>query len=249
MKQIRWRRSARFLLSMAVVLSAVGCFFAIRVAADPVGEMPDVEIRETAAPTLATELPTATEPIPAETEPAVLAAETAEVEKLAIVMEKPGIVCVHETDNRDDIQQLTDFIAAKALRKEPEEVAPAEDFRWLSVDDLDMLARIAMSEVGGEHCKECAALVIRVVINRVKTPGFSGNVYYVLHTPGQFTPVDEGTFDTAVPNSICWDALWMVLGGWDESQGALFYESCTGPSWHSQNLELLYQHCNTRFYK
>ena len=40
----------------------------------------------------------------------------------------------------------------------------------------------------------------------------------------------------------------MVMRGWDESQGALYYEWCEGESWHSQNLNLLFQHCDVRFY-
>ena len=123
-----------------------------------------------------------------------------------------------------------------------------DDFRWMSPEDLDMLLRIAVAEVGGDDCVICAALVIRTVINRVQTKGFANNIYDVLHTPDQFTPVMEGTYDTAVPTPTCKRALRMVLDGWDESDGVLFYEACTGSSWHSKNLKMAFQHCQTRFY-
>ena len=58
----------------------------------------------------------------------------------------------------------------------------------------------------------------------------------------------DGSFESAQPNSACYDALEMIRQGWDESQGALYYEWCEGESWHSRNLNLLFQHCDTRFY-
>mgnify|MGYP006898678300 CR=1 FL=1 len=54
---------------------------------------------------------------------------------------------------------------------------------------------------------------------------------------------------TTVPAGITEaEALEMIKTGWDESQGALYYEWCEGESWHSKNLTLLFQHCDTRFY-
>lgn len=41
----------------------------------------------------------------------------------------------------------------------------------------------------------------------------------------------------------------MVIGGWDESEGALYFESCENSSWHSRNLEFLYEVGNHRFYR
>lgn len=244
-----WRRSLGILLTLALVFLGLGYVFVTQVSADRIsGEAEQI---------VATEIGLPVESAPAETMPTAIktsmedAAAPAESNspELLINTEEPGLVSVYASGQRDESQQVMDFVAGKGMQQEPEETVPKDDFRWISVDDLDMLLRIAMAEVGGEQCKECAALVMCVVINRVRTPGFSSNIYYVLHTPDQFTPVEEGTFETAVPNSICKDALRMVLDGWDESQGALYFECCTGPSWHSENKELLFQHCNTRFYK
>ena len=119
----------------------------------------------------------------------------------------------------------------------------------LSEEDRELLLKIGMAELGEEGCAECIALVMCTVLNRVESSRFSSTVRGVLYAQDQFTPVMDGSFETAEPNAVCYEALDMVLRGWDESQGALFYEFCQGESWHSKNLQLLTEHCNTRFYQ
>lgn len=119
----------------------------------------------------------------------------------------------------------------------------------LTYEEKDMLLRIAMAEVGGEDCVECLALVMKTVLNRMESPLFPSTIYRVIHAENQFSPVASGSFSTAVPNEKCYEALELVINGWDESQGALYFEACVGSSWHSRNLELLFQHCSTRFYR
>lgn len=119
----------------------------------------------------------------------------------------------------------------------------------LTYEEKDMLLRIAMAEVGGEDCVECLALVMKTVLNRMESPLFPSTIYRVIHAENQFSPVASGYFSTAVPNEKCYEALELVINGWDESQGALYFEACVGSSWHSRNLELLFQHCSTRFYR
>ena len=118
----------------------------------------------------------------------------------------------------------------------------------LNEDEKTMLLKLGMAERGEEGCPECIALVMCTVLNRVKVNRFGSSVKSVILAPEQFTPVMDGTYDSAEPNQLCHDALEMVIYGWDESQGALFYEWCEGPSWHSKNLHLLFQHCDVRFY-
>jgi N-acetylmuramoyl-L-alanine amidase len=119
----------------------------------------------------------------------------------------------------------------------------------LSEEDRQLLLQIGMAELGQEGCRECIALVMCTVLNRVNSSRFGSTVRGVLYAQDQFTPVMDGTFETVRPNEACYEALDMVLRGWDESKGALFYEFCEGPSWHSRNLKLLTEHCNTRFYQ
>ena len=112
----------------------------------------------------------------------------------------------------------------------------------------ELLLKLGMAERGETWCVDCIALVMRTVLNRVESPKFSSTVKGVIYAQDQFTPVMDGSFESAQPNSACYDALEMIRQGWDESQGALYYEWCEGESWHSRNLNLLFQHCDTRFY-
>ncbi len=118
----------------------------------------------------------------------------------------------------------------------------------LTLEEQEMLLKIGMAELGKEECPECVALVMCTVLNRLEAGKFGSSIYGVLHARNQFTPVGDGTYAKAEPNETCYAALDMVLRGWDESQGALYYEFCEGESWHSKNLHLLTEHCNTRFY-
>lgn len=115
-------------------------------------------------------------------------------------------------------------------------------------EEEELLLKIGMAERGESGCTECVALVMRTVLNRVESPKFSSSIKGVIYAQDQFTPVMDGSFEKADPNAICTNALDMIKQGWDESQGALYYEWCDGPSWHSQNLNLLLQHCDVRFY-
>lgn len=118
----------------------------------------------------------------------------------------------------------------------------------LTEEEKNMLLKLGMAERGSSECTECIALVMRTVLNRVESGRFGSSIRSVIFSQDQFTPVMDGTYDSAEPNQQCQEALDLVICGWDESQGALFYEWCEGESWHSKNLHLLFQHCDTRFY-
>ena len=112
-----------------------------------------------------------------------------------------------------------------------------------------MLMKIAMAEAEGESV-EGKALVMLVVLNRVWSDGFPDTIEEVIFEPGQFSPVREGgRYFTTEPNDECHEALEMVMKGWDESHGALYFESCKNSSWHSENLEFLFQVGNHKFYR
>ena len=133
----------------------------------------------------------------------------------------------------------------EAVTEAPTEVVYVYDF---TPEEEQLLLKLGMAERGNIHCSQCVALVMRTVLNRVEGPKFSSTIRGVIYAKDQFTPAMDGTLETAEPNDLCYTALEMVKQGWDESQGALYYEWCEGESWHSQNLNLLTQHCDTRFY-
>lgn len=132
---------------------------------------------------------------------------------------------------------------------EPETQPTAAPAYTFTEEEERLLLKIGMAERGDTGCTECIALVMRTVLNRVESSRFPSTIKGVIYAQDQFTPVMDGTFESAVPGERCREALEMIKAGWDESQGALYYEWCQGESWHSRNLKLLLQHCDTRFYQ
>ena len=139
------------------------------------------------------------------------------------------------------------------------ETAPAEKIMeepyqsLISSMDLDaeesyLLAIIAMAEAEGEDI-EGKALVMLVVLNRVFDDEFPDAIEEVIYQPGQFSPVSNGRFEKVEPDTDCWAALDLImLDKWDESCGAIYFESKSESTWHSENLIFLYRHGKHYFY-
>lgn len=125
--------------------------------------------------------------------------------------------------------------------------------RGLSEKDKYLLAKLAMAEAEGESL-EAKVLIILVVLNRVETKGFPNTIEEVIFQERngiyQFTPIGDGRWDKVEPNAECWEAVSIVnTTNYDFSEGALYFEACSGESWHSRNLEFICQVDNTRFYR
>ena len=115
-------------------------------------------------------------------------------------------------------------------------------------DESEMLARIAMAEAEGEDV-EGKALVMLVVLNRVWSDKFPDSIEEVITQERQFTAYENGRYDRLKPDEGCWDALGLVMyDHWDESQGALYFESESKSTWHQDNLKRLFRHGNHIFY-
>lgn len=117
------------------------------------------------------------------------------------------------------------------------------------------LAKIVMCETEAEsiHTK---AMVAYVVLNRVNSPKFPNNIHDVIFQKykgtWQFSPLGDGSWRRKEPNAECYQVVDMIAGGQieDTSQGATYFEAVrNGRSWHSRNLEFLFQSDRTRFYK
>lgn len=118
----------------------------------------------------------------------------------------------------------------------------------LSEDDKALLTKIAKTEAGDQDIKG-KALVIRVVLNRKDNQDFPDSIREVIYQKDQFSPVKEGNFEKAIPDEECWKALEMVvLDGWDETQGALYFESEGKSTWHRDNLKFLFSYGDHSFY-
>ena len=130
-----------------------------------------------------------------------------------------------------------------------ENAASTETESQMEDSDGEILKQIAMAEAEGESV-EGKALVMLVVLNRVWTDGFPDDISDVVFQPGQFTPVENGRYYNVVPDEGCREAYEMVLHGWDESQGALYFASTDYPhTWHDQNLQYLFTEGKHEFYK
>lgn len=155
----------------------------------------------------------------------------------------------------EEIQQETEAKELPHKATEPERVQqePIEETRSGSGNSRNeyLLARLAMAEAEGESI-EGKAMVIRVVLNRKQSSDFPNTIEEVIFEDGQFTPVENGRFERVEPNAECWAALDMVLiDGWDESEGALYFEAVYNGenTWHSENLEYIKTVGNHNFYR
>ena len=167
----------------------------------------------------------------ADTASASPAAGQREELKAAIFQEEPAI---KQKENR--------------LLAEPTIEPPLTESERQSPEDSYLLAKIAMAEAEGEDT-EGKALVMLVVLNRVKADGFPDSVEDVIYQARQFSPVASGRFDRVEPDFDCWQALSLIaLDGWDESMGATYFESESESTWHEEHLEFLFQHGNHYFY-
>ncbi len=116
-------------------------------------------------------------------------------------------------------------------------------------EEEEMLIKLAMAEAEGEDIIG-KALVIRTVINRRESEDFPDTIEEIITQKSQFSSVtDDGRYYEAVGNEDCKQALKMVEHGWDESQEALYFESCTEECWQSKNREFLFRHGGHNFYR
>lgn len=159
--------------------------------------------------------------------------------------EPPEAAHITEAE-RNEITHETHGNATEPPEKDTQTLIYSRD--W-SGEDSEILLKIAMAEAEGEGV-EGKALVMLVVLNRVWSDDFPGTISEVVFQKNQFSPTAEGgRYWTTKPDRECYEALELIEGGWDESRGALYFESCERDSWHSRNLEFIFQHGNHRFYK
>lgn len=97
----------------------------------------------------------------------------------------------------------------------------------------------------GKDCREIPEMPAERALIRLQN-----SVYEMEQLTRQLSLLMEGgRYYTTEPDEDCYEALEMVMHGWDESYGALYFESCEGSSWHSEHLEFLYQVGNHKFYR
>lgn len=159
--------------------------------------------------------------------------------------EMQAVICQEEPAIKEKEGRLSvETVSLPEAAEEP----PQTESGSLSPEDSYLLAKIAMAEAESEDT-EGKALVMLVVLNRVKAGGFPDSVEEVIYQARQFSPVASGRFDRVEPDADCWLALSLIeVDGWDESMGATYFESESESTWHEEHLEFLFQHGNHYFY-
>lgn len=147
-----------------------------------------------------------------------------------------------------EVAEVEEIEIEDASTDESEEIIEETTGIYISEEDQIYLQKIAFAEARTEGV-ECMALVMLTILNRVESDEFPNTIYEVITQKSQFTPVSNGSFASATPDDKTQEALDLVLSGWDNSQGSLYFESCSGSSWHSRNLTYLFQSGDIRFYK
>lgn len=164
-----------------------------------------------------------------------------------------------EFSDDDTSVEVINLVHTKTLYAQPQEVETGyikfQDKMSMDWDSGEayLLAKIAMAEAEGEST-EGKALVMLVVLNRVLDDNFPDTIGEVIFQHNgddyQFRPVGSGRIYENEPNEDCWAALDLIYSGWDESQGALYFESSKrDKTWHSRNLEFLFEEGGHKFYK
>ena len=160
--------------------------------------------------------------------------------------------CRRDENSTGSNNSPSDFGSTDEEPKETQEQSLVASRDW-DAEESYLLAKIAMAEAEGEDT-EGKALVIMVVLNRVWSNGFPDSIEEVIlqerNGTHQFSVTQEGgRWWKVEPDEDCYKALQLVTEGWDESQGALYFESEGKSTWHQDNLEYLFKHGNHYFYK
>jgi spore germination cell wall hydrolase CwlJ-like protein len=96
------------------------------------------------------------------------------------------------------------------VKEEPAEmvITGSESYSYMAKDDIDLMARVVMSEAGDQSL-ECKEAVATVILNRVASPDYPNRVYDVVHAQNQFS-----THDNGAPTHECYTAVYSALIWW-----------------------------------
>lgn len=123
---------------------------------------------------------------------------------------------LHDSPMFEDEVVVLDYFEPEVIQEVP--VVRTGEFLNLTFKEMDELEAIAWAEARGEGV-EGMALVMNVVINRSKKTGKS--IHDVIYAPHQFYTAGM-SYEVS---EDCHKALALVMDGWDESQGALYFTS------------------------
>lgn len=94
--------------------------------------------------------------------------------------------------------------------KDNKYICDVEDVYKYSSDEVGLLEKLVASEAGNQDITG-KRLVVSVVLNRVDHEDYPDNIYDVLYQSGQFTVIDDGSFDGSTPDDDCKKAVQLEL--------------------------------------
>lgn len=142
---------------------------------------------------------------------------------------------------------LTDNDIQKIYIENP--VEPEADVVELTYEEAQLLMKVARAEGGPGLDGQLWAM--RTILNRVYHSRFDNTIQEVVSEENQFVVYGNGSYLKADVNANTHLALAMIEGGWDETEGALYWESDTNSnhSWHKKNLDYITTVEGNRYYK
>jgi len=123
---------------------------------------------------------------------------------------------------------------------QPVHEAHFKNYYEMTYAQRDLLEHVAMAEAENQGVIG-KALVMRVILNRCEKK--TKTIEEIVYQPGAFSVIGTSRMNIP-PDEDCHLALEMVLNGWDESQGALYFN----PSGYSYG-EPLFKHGTHYFSK
>ena len=173
----------------------------------------------------------------------------------------PLAVCAHGQQVRWERKPGPEPFVIRAAEEEAEiSETPAVDIQasrksrpeeplvyFYTEEEKALLMALSQAEAGNQGV-EGMALVMNVVNNRIRDEGFPSTVEGVIFQDGQFQPADKLSGIDA--GEEAWEALWLMQHGWDESDGALYFEAeWVEGSFQQRCCEFLFQKGGHKFYR
>lgn len=127
-----------------------------------------------------------------------------------------------------------------------------KDDTGITYNEAQMLMKIAQAEAEIDGV-EGMAMIMAVVLNRVKDPRFPNDIEGVIFQKYkgkyQFSPLEDGRYYNIVPTNECHLALADIEMGKYNHIEAIYFENAGDDCWQAKNCEYLYTVGHHRFYK
>ena len=148
----------------------------------------------------------------------------------------------------EKIKYLTDYELSLLYTCQDDVRVKDDRIVELSLSDAILLMQVGREEGGDSILGQ--AWVMKTILNRLKE-GWANTIWEVLTMDNQFAVVTSGKYKNADILPSTHIALAMVESGWDETQGALYWESNSNSpdSWHKKNLTFIAEIEGNLFYK